>query len=783
MKEIKVFTAVLLLALASISGLSAQTDSTNADSLLHAFFKTTQEKKLNRADFVQSTEKAYNIIDIAEGNSTLTWKELIARERLTENRKILRVLRKVLKRHTNNDFRNLQLYQNMLQDIRTENQTLGAALKEKKQAVLDAQATLMSIPEDTIIRYMILQNIADTTKGRRTKKLQQRWSQADASIQESLDSINRWIGLVSMQGMLTSDLLQKTDSLMQQNSLQALRGDYPFLWEKQVREAPDNVSDTLNTSVATEHKKIIRYYLRENFSSIVWQPLAILLVFFLWTRRLYRRYRTALAGADDEYLLFTRRSRIAMALVVSLSLFPLFDVHAPWFFLLINQCVVSCSVIFLYWQKGRRSIVPVLVFLLAMMCGVTVINSIEPGMGQRIALIAFNLVAVLSTFYILPRLRALPHIRMIARGVAILYLAVNVLAIISNIFGRIIIAEGLSNAGIVGIVQIITLSVLLQAVSETLYLRLMVSRSKRNISSSPDYKQLLGNLSKPVVIFVSVIWLTMFLANVYLYEMISGGIIRLLTSAVNIGSLSFTIGNIVLFLMIIWIAHLLQKYIGAFFGDEDAEEDFANKKERSRMMVIKLVVLCIGYLLAVAVSGLPVDKITIIIGALGVGVGMGLQSIVNNFVSGVVLIFDRPLQIGDSVEVGDNSGKVKNIGIRSTTLLTAEGAEVIIPNGDILSRPIKNWTLSNTQRRIQLDFTLQTNESKDSLSQMIREAISSAAGVTGKEPVILFDQVKDNEVKLKIFFWCSNTNQADWIKSETRYLLYGKFREKNINVL
>src|SRR5204862_5029292 len=130
------------------------------------------------------------------------------------------------------------------------------------------------------------------------------------------------------------------------------------------------------------------------------------------------------------------------------------------------------------------------------------------------------------------------------------------------------------------------------------------------------------------------------------------------------------------------------------------DDDIQNKKERSRLLIARLILLCIGYLLAVAASGVPVDKITIIIGALGVGIGLGLQNIVNNFVSGIILIFDRPLQIGDIVEIGDKKGRVKEIGIRTSTLLTEDGAEVIMPNGDVLSHNIVNWTLSNNHARV-----------------------------------------------------------------------------------
>ena len=93
------------------------------------------------------------------------------------------------------------------------------------------------------------------------------------------------------------------------------------------------------------------------------------------------------------------------------------------------------------------------------------------------------------------------------------------------------------------------------------------------------------------------------------------------------------------------------------------------------LILIRLGILSAGILIAFAASGIPIDKLTIIIGALGVGIGFGLQNIVNNLVSGVILAFERPVQIGDAIEVGNRYGVIKEIGIRSGKIVTVEGSE------------------------------------------------------------------------------------------------------------
>jgi len=160
---------------------------------------------------------------------------------------------------------------------------------------------------------------------------------------------------------------------------------------------------------------------------------------------------------------------------------------------------------------------------------------------------------------------------------------------------------------------------------------------------------------------------------------------------------------------------------------------------------------------------------------LSVGIGLGLQSIVNNFVSGIILIFDKTLNIGDTVEIGDKKGRVRQISMRSSRLLTADGAEVIIPNGTILSNNFINWSLNENYIRVELTFTV------DKISKDIREAIAGILKsledvVDKKEPEILINTVTSQSTQLKIYFWCDNVTVRDKTRSEA-YSAVSKYLE------
>ena len=160
---------------------------------------------------------------------------------------------------------------------------------------------------------------------------------------------------------------------------------------------------------------------------------------------------------------------------------------------------------------------------------------------------------------------------------------------------------------------------------------------------------------------------------------------------------------------------------------------------------------------------------------------MGLQNVVNNFVSGIILIFDGSLKIGDEIEVSGQAGKVKKIGLRASTLNTADGAEVIIPNGTILSQNIVNWTFSNDQKRVLIWFTLTGKELDANLiNDVINDTINIVPNVVSqKKPVILYNRVTPEACTITVRFWCT-INNADTVKSQAMLQLSSAFVSKNI---
>jgi potassium-dependent mechanosensitive channel len=165
-------------------------------------------------------------------------------------------------------------------------------------------------------------------------------------------------------------------------------------------------------------------------------------------------------------------------------------------------------------------------------------------------------------------------------------------------------------------------------------------------------------------------------------------------------------------------------------------------------------IVIIGAALTLAALGIDMAKITLLASAVGVGIGFGLQNVVNNFVSGLILIVERPVGVGDVIERGALSGTVTRIGIRSSTVRTGQGAEVIVPNGDLVSKEVVNWTRSNRQRRYDIDVSVALGSDPEKVMRLLIEAAADVPEImTNPAPRAMFKGFSDNSLNFTLLAW------------------------------
>ncbi len=200
-------------------------------------------------------------------------------------------------------------------------------------------------------------------------------------------------------------------------------------------------------------------------------------------------------------------------------------------------------------------------------------------------------------------------------------------------------------------------------------------------------------------------------------------------------------------------------------------------------MTLRYAIIVSGVFLAFSAAGISLSRFTLLAGALGVGLGFGLQNLVSNFVSGLILLFERPIQVGDYVDVGSLVGEVTRIGMRSSTIHTADGAEVVVPNADLISKSVVNWTLSDRKRRIEIRVGAAYGSDPEKVIGLLLQAAGDhPEAMAEPPPAAYFVGLGDSSLDFVLHVWVARFEQAPALQSAVRRAVYRVLRENGIEI-
>lgn len=267
-------------------------------------------------------------------------------------------------------------------------------------------------------------------------------------------------------------------------------------------------------------------------------------------------------------------------------------------------------------------------------------------------------------------------------------------------------------------------------------------------------------------------------------EPLWNGVGQLLRTPVTTGNLDLSLGDVLWFFAGIALALAVARFV-RFILDEDVLSRMplamGAASAASRLIYYALVVA--GILFALAASGVELAKLTLVISALGVGIGFGLQNVVNNFVSGLILAFERPVREGDQVTLGQTTGRVEVIGLRATRIRTAEGAEVIVPNANLISNEVTNWTLSDRARRIDITLGVDYESDPARVQEILMEAIRDLPGVApGPAPMTVFRGFGPSSLDFSLLLWTHDIDDRLAVESEARIRVLAALRKAGIDI-
>jgi small-conductance mechanosensitive channel len=191
-------------------------------------------------------------------------------------------------------------------------------------------------------------------------------------------------------------------------------------------------------------------------------------------------------------------------------------------------------------------------------------------------------------------------------------------------------------------------------------------------------------------------------------------------------------------------------------------------------------ILLLGFLIALAAAGVDFSRVTLLISALGVGIGFGLQNLVNNFVSGLILVFEHPVQVGDFVEVGTTFGEVRKIGFRASVLRTPDGADVIVPNSELIGSRVINWSLYDRLRRISISVSVAYGTDPDRVIDLLLGVARKHPAVLAEPaPAAIFDRFADSALSFTLLCW-STVDTFFLARSELTIAINNTFKEAGV---
>ena len=710
------------------------------------------------------------------------------RNNLTEVKASLGTLQRDFKSSSSRhiDTKSLQSYGLIMKDAGERLGGLRNVLMKHNNDLQRMSQQIITLSTDSMLTVTETDDREKQLYSDQLKAIKYRLQDAGKLTGSNLDQISRLLAEVSALDIVLNDLKTQAEEQLQRSGELAAGKEVPYLWNAPWSDAGEGGFWQQVSASYQGQYQILSYFIKSTWDKRI---LVFLLVvaFFVWVHRNFKLASRAAIKRKIGVLQFAylRPFPVLASCIVLFTISPLFQPDAPSLYIELIQLLMLLAI-----SVQLRKVLPakqlkswlLLILLYAGLISLNVISA--SSLPIRTILLALNVIFVYMGLGMYRQMKISQFSRKYVKGVTMFFIFFNALAILLNLFGRLSLAKVFGMTGLIGLTQMIGLAVFTQLILDAMELQIKISSCSKGLFSRVSHNKTRASLKKALHILAIVLWVMVFLINMSMTAGAFSFFEGVLSKERSFGSIHFTFGNILFFAVIVYLANKLQKHVPLLFGEGSLTYEGEVEHKGSKVALIRLIIIVVGVLFAFMASGLPVDRLTVILGALGVGIGLGMQNIVNNFVSGIILIFEKPFRIGDYVELADKKGKVKDIGIRSSKLLTPQGSEVIIPNGDLLSGRLVNWTLSHDYVKTELLFKVSSDTDLDALHKLIEAEIKETAHVMANLPAeILVNAIAAGSIELKIMAWVNSIYSEPAFKSELMLRLIKKMNELDIKMV
>ena len=643
---------------------------------------------------------------------------------------------------------------------------------------LASDSILIELPKDSISLVNLISKITLVTKEMRP---------ADTLIKKAIQKVQLLQTRVNFVIIKLEDGIEQIESYREELSASLSDRETVNLWKPVAFRRPLSEIYYLSKEKA---RLVFSFYSKNNSGRIAFL-LLLIAGLTLFIRNLKKKLRAvnpiaigSPSARQQEWLVL--RYPLLSSALITLCLFQFIFPTPPFVFTMLLWAISVVALTFIfrkfiikYWMSAWLILVGM--FFLAVINNLTLQASRSERNGMLLLSLAgatFGLV-----FLIGGRRRELKE-----RGVRIFigfFILMELIAAIANLYGRYNFSKSFLTSGIFGLTNAILFFWVIRMINEMLTIAARVYKTQDKKTLFINFETV-GKKVPPFFYYLLVVgWFILFGRSFYFFRKISGKFTDFMVKERAIGETTFTIQSVFVFFLILFLSGIVSNIVTFFASSNKGVISSREKKAGlgSWLLLIRISIITTGVLLAFAAAGIPMDRLAIILGALSVGIGFGLQALVNNLVSGLILAFEKPINVGDVVEFGGQSGTMKSIGFRSSIITTWDGADVIIPNGNLLSEQMINWTKGNTNRRVEITTGLAYGTNIEKTRKLLLEVLAADKRIMSlPSPLVLIKDFNSSSIDIRILFWIEHYATWTQIKSDIIEAIDEAFKKEGIQI-
>jgi potassium efflux system protein len=690
--------------------------------------------------------------------------------------------------HKSSTLRYLFVLRDVLDRSQGQLEDWQSDLDDINSSLIQNQTDLIKFSKDTLLKTSPTDSALKKTFFDQRKAVWTLWRNTDITNRSYLAKVNLLQDKVAIAYTNVLDESDHIDSKIRAFADKAFAGEFGYIWESDPQY--DSFKTPFDSTIKVNKLLFSLFLKNETLTHLAgFFFLAIILSWIIFNRiKVKRNNELSLAIAPKIGYIY--RSPIISSLLVATAIVPYFYPHPPVVF---TEILFLFPMIFVLVFIKREFPATKFKFLhtlfwLTLVYGVSNLF-IEITNIDRFVILILSIISITAGLSFYKTIKKAPDTYLPYSGLIMrIFIGLQFVSLLLNVTGHFSLAKIIGVTAAFNLWLLVILYFVIQIIIQGLFLQFQTKKTG-SILDWIDYEIVEEKFTKILTLLASLIWLFFLFQNLNLDDAVRDYLSDFLSQSHTIGGVTgatFTFEGFVIFIAVIWLSSIISKIISYFYDVSSlraTDMSVLKKKNRTSTLLIRLGVFSVGFLLAVAASGFPLDKITIIISAFGIGIGFGLQNIVNNLVSGLILAFEKPIQIGDIIEIDSRSGTIKEIGVRSSRLATSDGAEVIIPNGDLISHHVINWTLSNNNRRIELIIGVAYGSDIEKVKGILKDMLGNRDDIMSTPaPSVFLHNLNESSVDFRMFFWAADI--STWLELKSRVLtdIYIKFAQEGIEI-